>query len=492
MNSKVNIQVVVVSLGKILAMLATFIVPVILTRYLSKEEYGIYGQFNSVFLFCGSFFSLGMRSNLFYFYPNSNIADRKILVFQTFMILFFLSIIASLFIVITPINSIVVGKNELLNYVGYIALALLFSMSAGIVEPLYILRRDNTTSLFYPVVIITMRAIVVVAFVLYISSIESVLVAINIVLGILFLFSLYYMGKELKVKNFKELINVKILKKQINYSLPFGLSTSLNAIITKLDKILCISYISVTEYAIYTVSFLAIPGIQAIYDSLVQVYIVEMSKAYNDGDNDKVIHIYQDLITKSFSYTLPAILIVFVFANFVITTLFTEKYIDAVPLFRLYMIGSLSMVLGAGIVLRSIGKTKLTLRSYVLSSFFTIPLTFYLVINFGLWGAMSSTIFALIFPKIFLFMFDIRELNTNIRRFFPWKNIAIITIISSLALIPVIIIHNFLTITWFNIIPIAFSYLFLVFFLEYKNRLFVVDNSVVEGFFKKILGFIKK
>jgi len=477
-----------VSLGKILAMIASFIIPVVLTRYLSKEEYGIYGQFNAVFFFIAGLFSLGIRSNLFYFYPNADHKEREILVFQTFAILFMLSIIAS-FVIITPgINTIFVGKNELSKYTVYIAFAIILTMSSSIIEPLYILRKDNKTSLIYPFASIILKAIIVIVFVVYISDIKSVLIALNIFFALIFLFSIFYMRKEIRFFKWKDLYSKAILVKQIHYSLPFGLSISIKSIIGKLDKILLISYISTKDYAIYTVAFLAIPGIQAIYDSLVQVYIIEMSKAYGNNNLKKIINIYHDLITRSFSYTLPAVLIVFVYAEFVITTLFTDKYLEAIPLFRLYMVGSLSMVIGAGIVLRSIGKTKLTLRSYIFSSFFTIPVTIFSVINYGLWGAMLSAIFALILPKIFLFRFDMRELNASIVKFFPWRNIGVISIISSIALIPVIISNYFIKPNFLSVSLISFSYLVVVFYFEYKKKLFVVDNDIIDNLINKVKG----
>lgn len=486
MNNKVNLQVLTVSLGKILAMLATFIVPVVLTRFLSKDDYGIYGQFNVVFLFCSAFFSLGIRSNLYYFYPNSNSSYRKVLVFQTFGMLFILSLLAAIIIITPFLNSIFIGTNQLLSFKYYIAVVIILYMVSTIMEPLYILRKDNILSVSYPGGLVALKGLTIVIFVILVPSIESVLTAVILVFLVAFLFSIYYILKEIKYQPSDRLISLKILKEQITYSLPFGLSVSLKSIITKLDKILCISFISPKEYAIYTVSFLAIPGIQAIYDSLVQVYIIEMSKAFKKGDINEINNIYHDLLTKSFSYTLPSVIIIFYYADFVISTLYTDAYIEAVPLFRLYILGSITMVLGAGVVLRSIGKTKLTLKSYILSSFITIPITYFLVSNFGLTGAMTSAIVAMIVPKLFLFYYDISELKTSLFAFFPLKNLFLISLISIMAIVPIFLYNQIYSQTWLSILVSSAIYMLLVFYLEYKSNLFVIESKIVDNMISKI------
>ena len=58
-----------VAAGKILAMIAQFVMPLFLTRFLTKHDYGLYSQFYLIFGFLLSVFGMGIQANLYYFYP---------------------------------------------------------------------------------------------------------------------------------------------------------------------------------------------------------------------------------------------------------------------------------------------------------------------------------------------------------------------------------------------------------------------------------------
>ena len=94
MNANTNFLALVVSLGKVLSLIFSFIVPLFLVRILEKSDYGLYSQFNMVFLFLAAFFGFGVRTNLIYFYNNLDIVKVRTALFQTVSIIVFFSIVA--------------------------------------------------------------------------------------------------------------------------------------------------------------------------------------------------------------------------------------------------------------------------------------------------------------------------------------------------------------------------------------------------------------
>ncbi len=57
-------------------------------------------------------------------------------------------------------------------------------------------------------------------------------------------------------------------------------------------------------------------------------------------------------------------------------------------------------MLGVGLILRASGETKFTFRAYLFSALMTIPLTFFLISHYGVWGAMSSAILSFVWPYV--------------------------------------------------------------------------------------------
>ena len=76
-----------IALGKILAMAAQFVMPLFLTRSLSKADYGLYSQFYLVLGFVSAIFAFGIQSNLYYFYPGKNESEQRTIVQNTFLLL---------------------------------------------------------------------------------------------------------------------------------------------------------------------------------------------------------------------------------------------------------------------------------------------------------------------------------------------------------------------------------------------------------------------
>ena len=103
-------------IGKFLALLTTFGVPLFLTRVLSKEEYGFYRQFNSVLFFFALFFSFGVNANLYYFFPTVKDNKKKAVVIQSLIFLFVLSLGSAVFIFIPFFNDFFLANDLLKNY----------------------------------------------------------------------------------------------------------------------------------------------------------------------------------------------------------------------------------------------------------------------------------------------------------------------------------------------------------------------------------------
>ena len=74
--------------GQMLSLLLGFILPLILVRILTKNDYGLYAQFNVILSFCMVFFSFGFSSELYYSYPLAKDKEKRILVFHSFILLF--------------------------------------------------------------------------------------------------------------------------------------------------------------------------------------------------------------------------------------------------------------------------------------------------------------------------------------------------------------------------------------------------------------------
>jgi O-antigen/teichoic acid export membrane protein len=468
--------------GKITALLATFAVPLILTRLLSKSEYGVFAQFYVVVFFCTGVFNLSMQSNLYFFYPTVNDQVRKTIVFQTLIFLVLVAILAVSLMGIPEIGKFIIGEGDLINYKSYVLWGIVLLMPVYILEPLYVVKKDLYTSLIYPPAEVLLRLSLVIGLFIIKPGLHSVFSGIIIAASVCLVFILSYTFREIGIKNInKSILNLELAGKQLKYSIPFGIASSMNILFQRFDKIICISFLTSSEFAIYAISFYGIPGIMQVFDSLAQVYLIQMTIKHQENKTNELNGIYKTLVTKTYSFSLPAMLIVMLYSKKIIQFLFTSNYLDAVPLFRVYLISVLVFMLSSGLILRATGKTNYTLRSYSISGAFVLPLTYFLIKFLGMWGAMTGALISISLPRFLNLAAEIKLLKCNFFNFFPWKNFAQITLISFISIIPFLAVEYYFDYGIFVTFMLGILYIIIVSLLELRYDLFPMDSSTIKA-----------
>ena len=483
-----NKQTFWLAFGRILALFFSMLIPLVLTRILNKDEYGFYSQFNTVIYFLSSVFSFGMFHNLFYFYPIAKEIEKKPIIIQTFLFLLLASLFSALVIFIPQLNSIFIGNDLLQSFKWTIFLLTIILVVTDIMTPLYIVKRDLNVSKWFPTVQIAVKVIFIFSLFAIVPSINSLVLAIVLSSILVLIIILVYINNTLRRLPKGPLFNTKMAKKQLIYNLPMLWASGFNSLSQKFDKIITISFLSASSYATYSIAFFGVPGIQQIYDSISQVAIVDMTKKFDLGDKKSALVIYKNMVVKTLSFSVPIIMIVAFFAQKIITILFTEKYRDATPLFQMYLISFVFVMLGAGIILRASDNTKYIKNALIYSSIITVPITYFLVKYYGIYGGMTGALISIILPKLYMIRKEVEIMDTGILNFLPWKKIALIFIVSSFCIIPLIVYNSFFKIeSIFLAIILSIIYLLIVSYIEIRMNIFIMDRAAIDIILKKYL-----
>lgn len=486
-----------VSIGKIAAMIAQFVMPMFLTRYLSKADYGVYAQFYLVQNFLGAILCFGIQSNPYYFYPGSSDLRKKHIIWNTFLLLLLFGVVGSSLLFVPFISEWLLKNETLNNLLPLVVAAVIFFIPTNLIDALAVVKNHKSLAVFYHPASIIIKIIAVISFALIFNTIEAILGGVLLLNIIMFLIVFICVLKFYPIKRNENLISLSLIKEQLKYAIPFGIAVILSTTCNQIDKIMCVNYLTIEEYAIYSVAFFGIPGIMQIYDSLCQVNVMNMSSAYKEGKIETVKNLYKRFVVQTLSFSLPVIGIVCLFSPQIITFLFSEKYIESVPFFRLYVLTFIVGMVGSGTILRAIGKTRLSMKAFALSSIICIPTTFFIINKFGIWGAISCAMLNTMLPKIFQIYFECKELKSSITKYFPTKEILKIVSISGLFILPFIIINTFLSPNLIICIILSLAYLTTVYALEIKYNVFLMDRqkllSVIHNLMQhKIIRLFKR
>lgn len=484
-----NKYAVYVAFGRVLAMLCGFIVPIYLTRFLTKHDYGLYSQFFTLEAFLGGILVLGIPTCIYYYYPKLA-GKRKSLLLNNLTLLILAALIGVAIINIPYVGSHIFKNDELFSYVHIISIFLLFYLPNRMLEPLFVVRKNKLISIIVPPLETISRLLCVIISSQIWGTLEAIFYSLALFQLMLFVFTVIYMFT-VEPKDEKASWSIDLMKEQLNYSLPFGFAVILNSTCGYLDRIICIGSLTIEEYAIYGMAFFSIPGIKQIYDSISLVNLSNMSEAHHSDRDDMIIPLYSDFVRQVMSFTIPIVLGVCLFAEDIISFLYTEKYIEATPFFRIHVLTVLLTFLGAGTVLRATGNTKYTFRANLYAAIIYVPLVFALIKLYGIWGAIISSVFGNLLPRFFKIGFELKLMNARFVDYFPLRQIGKMFIYSLIGIIPLALIKYMWSPNIWICLAMGIVYVAGIYLLEMQKHLFVIELDAVIIYFKNFASRIK-
>ena len=474
LNKRNGRQIASLAVGKFLALIFQFMLPIFLARFLSKEGYGIYAQFNMFeMLFVGTM-NLALASGIYYFYPKVEHNGIRPILGNSVIMFFLASAIAFLLVTRSICGHWIMGDSPVYKYTPVIFIAVFCSLCSGLMAPLYVVTEDNRTALYYPLLEIILRVMVVIAVACWLGGLRGVIVGVLAArLLVLIVVAGYITWRSDRYSDHRW-FDWQLLKAQLAYCLPFAASGALGTFTGRLDKLICVSYLTPAEYAVYVVAFLGIPGIEQFYSAIGDVCLTGMAKCFNNHDPKGALELLKDLEYKSVSVSFPIVFAVCLYADKVITLVFSDKYADATPYFRVFIFSMLFEMLASGLIVRASGKTRISMYTGIINAAIVIPTTFYFVRSFGIWGGIISVMIARLGQRLLYLLFEIRIVDANLRDYLPWKKLAAIFCVSSILLLPLLGLRYFFDLHWALCAALSAVYILVSFAAECYLGVFVI------------------
>lgn len=476
-----------IAIGRIFSMLATFAMPLILTRYLPISDYGVFSQFFTLYTVLYAMFAFGIHTNLFFFYPNSEKGKQDIYVSNTLLALCVLGVISCILMCLPPVQKLFFSDSALSEFKYIVILCIALAVPINIISPLFSVREDKLNAVVLPAFVAISRILVIVVVAILFHDIYIIMIGMVVYQIVMTSIAIFY-----SLHGNKFHVNFGHFKEQLYYSLPFGIAVTLQLLSNYFDKIVSITLLSPTDYAIYSVAFLSIPGVNQLYDSLAQVNIINMSKCYKGNEHDKIVPLYKGFVQKTLSFSTPIIMVVALYAEEVIEFLFTKEYSGAAIYFRIYSLTFLIAMFGAGTILRSIGKTKYSMYAFAISCAIGLPMTYFLIKHYGVDGAILAAVINMVLPRLFQMCFEMKVMHEDLSNYLPWKKIFIIIFVSVGFLIPLVIVKYLYRPSIVLAIVLSVIYIVLTYSTYIHKDVFILDSTTIKSFCCKIKTCLSK
>jgi O-antigen/teichoic acid export membrane protein len=405
----------------------TFGTPLVLARILVPASYG---TFKLAWLWCitlGVVLPLGLTPSLIYFVPREP-ERRRYFISHALLVTTGLGLCAgTLLYVFGPGIALRMEKPELAAQMGWVAIfsALFLSgstmdsipMSQGRIKLAAVLRFGYEAS----------QAVGIVTGAVLTRSLAGALA--GVVVGTAFRAVACWV---MVLRETGLHVSWEDLKRQLAYALPFGLAFAIIIPQQQFHQYFVAASVNETLFAIYAVGCLNLPIVDMLYTPVSEILQLGIAEHDRDGDREAPVRLFREAVARLAFVFIPMMALLYVCGPTLLTFLYTERYRDSVPIFRLAILAIPLAALPLDGVMRARAQNQFMLRVSVAKLALTVPLVVAGFHVFGLPGAMGGWVAAEAATRGILLLRAGQVLG-GMRRLLPWRTLAMQTLATAVA-----------------------------------------------------------
>lgn len=369
-NSKTQ-QAIWVGIGSLSSFAMTLISAAILSRYLTKTDYGSYKQIIFVYNSLLIVFSAGIPKVFGYFIPRFSLEEGKDLVFKLSKLLFYSGLIFTIVLFFfAETIAIALNNRDLILGLKYFAAVPIFLLPTLGIEGIF----SSYNRSFYIAVYNTVSRLITLIFIIvpvifFNGSFLDAILGWNIASVLTFLMAIYF--KKIPFKGLKRksvsLKTVDIYK----YSLPIVIASLAGILLKSADQFFISRYFGSEVFAEYSNGFIQIPFVSMITGATSMILMPIFSKIiYEKQDQEKLFSLWRSALIKSATLIYPITMFFIFYAEKCVTILYSELYINSAIYFRIALLLNLFNIIIFAPLLFSLGQTKFYARIHIYIALF--------------------------------------------------------------------------------------------------------------------------
>jgi O-antigen/teichoic acid export membrane protein len=490
-NTNNTIQAIWVGIGSLSSFALSIVSTAILSRYFNKAEYGTYRQILYVYNTLLVIFTAGLPHVFGYFLPRYPIEQGKHIVYKVSKMLFFFGItFSAVLFIFSGLIAKLLRNPELkigLRYFSPIPMLLLPTLG---LEGIFSTYQKTIYIALYNAITRILMLICIVLPVILLKGTYLYAIYGWIVVSVLS-FCIAYYFKSIPFKKLS-LVKSNITNKQIfAYSIPLVTASLAGLAIKSADQFYISRFFGPEVFAEFANGFIELPFVSMITGATSIVLMPVFSKFFHEKRNaSELISVWQNALNKSALMIYPLVVFFFVYAKETIVLLYSEKYAISSQYFQINIILNFFNIIIFAPLFLSLGKTKLYSKIHLCIAISVWIVDYLLVIIFNnpMAIAISSTAFSIFKTLLFLFLVSI-ILKIKFSKFFPAHKLIVYLLHSSIVIICVKLICNYIFTFNYLLVNFIFSFTIFVTLLLFSSPIFKINYfNIIEP----ILGKSKK
>ncbi len=399
-----------------------FVLPMVLTRTLDSHEFGQYRLMWLAVMTMMVITPMCMAPSLYYFLPRSDRPTQRLYINQTMLFLLGAGLVSAW--ALSAWNPLLPGKLEEV-FAGYGAVVPAFVLLWVFASLLDVLPTAEERVGWQARAIVSLSAVRAIA-------LSGVAVATRELGPVLWALLGFVLVKAVLLVSYvaryhglgRPFGSREAFAAQMKQAAPFAASGALHGIRTQADQWIAAALFSVAQFASFSIATVLAPLVQICRQSVNHVFLPSMSRMQSAGDLSGMLALNSRANGMVALLVYPMLAFAFVFAEQVITLIYTATYLDAAPVLRLYIVGLVAFVVELVSVLFVMKQGPFAAKVNGIVLAIAIPLSLFGAMRWGLVGAAAGSVAAIYSERILSLRRIATLTGTPIARLQDWKTLA--------------------------------------------------------------------
>lgn len=367
----------------------------VLSRVLSKEEWGTYRQTTLVFMLVAPILALGVSKSLFYFLPSNEDRNRGILT-ESLIIVTAAGLVFFFFMVLGGNEYIANswGNPALKSTLLIIAPIAIFQLLLGCAGPCFISSEKVSLAAIFTACARISIVTCVIGTIFFTKDVTHLVIANVVAVGVFSFIAVFLMFSICKNGR----ASISGMKSILIYGVPLGVGTMVTTLSRNIDRSMVSAYRTTAEYAVFDNGALEIPLIAIVTGSMTSILLVDYKKMLDKPEQRMLIlPLLHRAMIKSGTILIPTMVFLLFLAPDFMACIWGNEYRDSATVFRVYLLMLPIRTFAVGAIGLAAGRTFQLAMIPFLALFANVILNYFALHFIGVVGCAIATVLVVYF-----------------------------------------------------------------------------------------------
>ena len=420
--------------AKTLGFMFAFALPVLLTRTLSQNEYGVFKQLFLVTTTAVALLPLGFGMSAFYYLPReTDPVHRGQVILNILLFNLLMGVAACLVLIFWPdVISYIFREPGISSYATLLGIIILLWLFSSFIETVAVANQELRLATIFIIAGQLTRTFLLLAAAVIFDSVQALVYA-ALIHGVVQSAALIWYAWS-RFPGFWRAFDWSLTFKQIAYALPFGFVGLLYTIQTDLHNYFVSNRFSAATFAIYSIGVAQLPVVGILRDSVSSVLLPRISYLQEQGQTREIIVLMASSARKLAVVLIPLYVFLMVTGREFLTFMFTAAYAESWPIFAINLTLLPLSLLNIDAVSRAYESHRFFLvRLQIVMSIVNVFALWFFIGRFGLIGAIGVVVGITIVGRVAMAVRFSRVLGAQPRDLKLFKDVGKVAVASVLA-----------------------------------------------------------